>query len=174
MADELAIVAEVEVAETQIEKEGDADTKMYDEYDDDDAAIVVVEQPASGPTSWDELDAMQAAEEQAANMQQVACQFQKMVNRVLASDMPDKGAAIAALSAGLTERLNETKEAETTAADILTKEQHYKEVAHDDELAVESDFEGGCSDCGFGDPVVMKELANCPYCWNELEVGDGA
>jgi hypothetical protein len=143
------------------EKEGDTETKMYD---DDEA------QEMGGPTSWEELDAQHMAMEQAANMQQVTHQFQMLVQNVLGSDMPNKGAAIGALSAGLSERLNETKEKEATAADIITKEQHYKEVAHDDTLAVESDFEGGCTTCHFGDPTVMKELANCPYCWSELEV----
>jgi len=163
---ELEVIAEVEVVTAQ-EKESDIATKMDDEHEPMEAAPI-------GPTSWEELDAQNAAMEQASNMQQVTCQFQRMVADVFRSDMPNKSAAIQALSAGLATRLNETKEREDTAADMLTKEQHYKEVAHDDTLAVESDFQGGCPTCRFGEPDILKELSNCPYCWHALEVSDGA
>ena len=161
---ELEVIAEVEVV-TEQKKESDIVTKMEDEYKEPDPI---------GPTSWEELDAQNAAMEQASNMQQVTCQFQRMVADVFRSNMSNKSAAIQALSAGLATRLNETKERETTAADTLTKERHYKEVAHDSDLAVESDFQGGCPTCRFGEPDILKELSNCPHCWQPLEVDDDA
>ena len=168
---ELEVIAEVNVV-TEQEKESDVITKM-DDYEHDEAPdVVVIERPPTGPTSWEELDAKKAAMEQADNAQEVTCQFQAMVHNILASELPNKGAAIAALSDGLAMRLNETKE--RTAADVLTKEQHYKEVAHDDTLAVESDFQGGCPACQFGEPDIIKELSNCPYCWQSLGVSDDA
>jgi len=173
MTEQFDVIAEVQV--TTLEKESDVTTKMDDyEHEPEEAPLVVAVEQPGGPTSWEELDAQQAAIEQASNMQQVTAQFQLMVNDVFRSDMSDKAAAIQALSAGLAMRLNETKERETTAADTLTKEQHYKEVAHDDELAVESDFQGGCPTCQFGESDVIKELSNCPYCWQSLEVSDDA
>lgn len=153
------------------QKEETTQPEQTEEGEDEKDMTIMIE-PAIGPTSWDELDAKQDALEQAANIQQVTSQFQMMVHNVLQSDTDDKGAAIEALSSGLSARLRETKELEIKADERLTKERHYKDVAHDSGRAVESDFQGGCQACRFGEPDILKELANCPYCWNELEASN--
>lgn len=166
------------VVEAEQKEEGGDKEHHEDNPGDYSPDVVVVEQPISGPTSFADLEAKRQAMENAAQVQDLSMQFQMMTRNIMGDPtVEDKGAAVQVLSSEFAERVDTTmeqKELKFTADERLTKEQHYKEVARDDEQVVESDFQGGCQACRFGESDILKELANCPYCWNELEVNHGA
>lgn len=172
---EVEVVQEAETAQVKESENKEHHEDNPGNYSPD---VVVVEQPISGPTSFADLEAKQQAMENAAQVQDLSMQFQMMTRNIMGDPtVEDKGVAVQTLSAEFAERVDTTmeqKELEVKADERLTKEQHYKEVAHDDKQVVESDFQGGCQTCRFGESDILKELANCPYCWNELEVSHDA
>lgn len=125
---------------------------------------VVVTSPLGGATSFAELDAMVEADEVAEQIGTMAYQFREIVSNIMASDVEDKAGAVAALANEFSNRMGQaTKETETHDKELL----RYKEIESNDDLAIESDFVGGCQICGFGEPELVKELSACPFCHNE-------
>lgn len=125
---------------------------------------MVVTPPLGGATSFAELDAMIEADEVAEQIGTMAYQFREIVSNIMASDIEDKAAAVAALANEFSERMGQaTKETETADKELL----RYKEIEDNDSLATEDDFVGDCQVCGFGKPEVVKELTCCPFCHNE-------
>jgi len=139
-------------------KECDKDTKMYDEV---------------GPTSFADLDAAQQAIESVQRVGMLSAQFQMIVRNIMADPtIENKGTAVQSAAGEFAQRVDGAVE-QKAVDDLVLKELHYKEVVEDDSTALESDFQGGCQHCGFGDDHLVKMVRDCPCCWNTLEVQDG-
>jgi hypothetical protein len=149
------------------EKEGsDMSEEKQEEkmYVDEMPEMVVVAPPLGGATSFAELDAMIEADEVAEQIGTMAYQFREIVANIMASDtIEDKAGAVATLANEFSTRMGQATKEET---EMQTKEERYKEIEGNDNLATEDDFVGGCQVCGFGEPEVVKELSACPFCHN--------
>ena len=106
------------------------------------------------------LDAHREAVEKSENLQELVYDFRKLIDNVIVApeiEITDKAAAISALADEFKARIS----------DALAKEQYverYAEIEQSFDKALDSDFAGGCTVCGFGHEKGIKAYGKCPFC----------
>lgn len=121
-------------------------------------------------TSFEDLDAMRQAGAMADAMKDKTIAFAEMAENIfLNEEIEDKAVALQNLAGEFGKRVSDVAsnppEVKEVGDEQLTKEQmHYKEVLEDDTKTIDSDFQGGCKHCGFGQLEAIKSLDKCPFC----------
>lgn len=125
----------------------------------------------SGIISFAEFDAMEEANEQALQVKNEASLLKAMIENIMnlePEEGQDKPQMIVDVTTEFAARVQDVSKEVEVKEKTVSKEDHYKAVMEDDTLVKDSDFEDGCSHCGFGDKDIVKSFEKCPYCWNEV------
>ena len=124
-----------------------------------------------GATSFAELDEIEAAQEAANDVRRRTGQFNGLIDNIMIDpDVEDKAAAISDLAtefgvmAGAAMERKERWQPLTDAVvnaiapliDKIKGEKKFKDA----------EFKCGCESCGYGTKELLKEVGDCPFCFN--------